>query len=145
MNTTRRRHREAQVRQWFAMWLTKQDTGMVETLFAADAHYIESWGPEYHGRTNIQRWFAEWNTRGTVVQWDIGTFFHREDQAVVSWHFCAAMEDGTTQSFDGLSLLRWNDREEICFLQEFGCNQHRYDPYAQGDTPVFRDEKPLWF
>mgnify|MGYP002545007195 CR=1 FL=1 len=79
------------------------------------------------------------------VQWDIGTFFHREDQAVVSWHFCAAMEDGTTQSFDGLSLLRWNDREEICFLQEFGCNQHRYDPYAQGDTPVFRDEKPLWF
>ena len=77
MNTTRRRHREAQVRQWFAMWLTKQDTGM-ETLFAADAHYIESWGPEYHGRTNIQRWFAEWNTRGTVVQWDIGTFFHRE-------------------------------------------------------------------
>ena len=73
MNTTRRRHREAQVRQWFAMWLTKQDTGM-ETLFAADAHYIESWGPEYHGRTNIQRWFAEWNTRGTVVQWDIGTF-----------------------------------------------------------------------
>ena len=95
MNTTRRRHREAQVRQWFAMWLTKQDTGM-ETLFAADAHYIESWGPEYHGRTNIQRWFAEWNTRGTVVQ-------------------------------------------------EFGCNQHRYDPYAQGDTPVFRAEKPLWF
>ena len=105
MNTTRRLRREAQVRQWFAMWLTKQDTGM-ETLFAADAHYIESWGPEYHGRANIQRWFAEWNTRGTVVQWDIGTFFHREDQAVVSWHFCAAMEDGTTQSFDGLSLLR---------------------------------------
>ena len=90
MNTTRRRHREAQVRQWFAMWLTKQDTGM-ETLFAADAHYIESWGPEYHGRAHIQQWFAEWNTRGTVVQWDIGTFFHREDQAVVSWHFCAAM------------------------------------------------------
>ena len=27
MNTTRRLRREAQVRQWFAMWLTKQDTG----------------------------------------------------------------------------------------------------------------------
>ena len=42
-------------------------------------------------------------------------------------------------------IIGVNDRAEICFLQEFGCNQHRYDPYAQGDTPVFRDEKPLWF
>ena len=38
--------REAAIRQWFDMWLTKQDTG-IRDLFAPDAVYIESWGPEY--------------------------------------------------------------------------------------------------
>ena len=30
-------------------------------------------------------------------------------------------------------------------LQEFGCNENRYDPYAQGKTPVFREDQALWF
>ena len=64
---------------------------------------------------------------------------------VVEWAFRCAMTDGTVQSFDGLSLIRWNEAGQICFLQEFGCNENRYDPYAQGKTPVFREEQPLWF
>ena len=40
--------REAAICQWFDMWLTKRDTG-IRDLFAPDAVYIESWGPEYHG------------------------------------------------------------------------------------------------
>ena len=98
----RQAQREAQIRRWFSMWLDKQDTG-IEELFAPDAVYIESWGPEYHGRGKIKLWF------------------------------------------DGLSLIRWNEADQICFLQEFGCNENRYDPYAQGDTPVFREEPALWF
>ena len=94
--------REEKIRRWFSMWLDKQDTG-IEELFAPDAVYIESWGPEYHGRGKIKLWF------------------------------------------DGLSLIRWNEAGQICFLQEFGCNENRYDPYAQGDTPVFREEPALWF
>lgn len=43
------------------------------------------------------------------------------------------------------SPIRWNEAGQICFLQEFGCNENRYDPYAQGKTPVFREEQPLWF
>ena len=50
--------REAQVRRWFSMWLDKQDTG-IEELFAPDAVYIESWGPEYHGSRKIKLWFDE--------------------------------------------------------------------------------------
>ena len=64
---------------------------------------------------------------------------------MVEWAFRCAMADGTVQSFDGLSLIRWNEAGQICVLQEFGCNENRYDPYAQGDTPVFRAEQPLWF
>ena len=138
------RQRENKIRQWFSMWLDRQDTG-IEEIFAPDAAYIESWGPEYHGSGKIKLWFEEWNTRGTVERWDIRQYFHRGDQTVVEWAFRCAMADGTVQSFDGLSLIRWNEAGQICFLQEFGCNENRYDPYAQGNTPVFRGEQTLWF
>ena len=138
------RQRENKIRQWFSMWLDRQDTG-IEELFAPDAVYIESWGPEYHGSGKIKLWFDEWNGRGTVERWDIRQYFHKGDQTVVEWAFRCTMTDGTVQSFDGLSLIRWNQAGQICFLQEFGCNENRYDPYAQGDTPVFREEQALWF
>ena len=138
------RQRENKIRQWFSMWLDKQDTG-IEELFAPDAVYIESWGPEYHGNGKIKLWFDEWNTRGTVERWDIRQYFRKGDQTVVEWAFRCVMTDGTIQSFDGLSLIRWNEAGQICFLQEFGCNENRYDPYAQGNTPAFREEQALWF
>ena len=144
MEQTMEKQRENKIRQWFCMWLDKQDTG-IEELFAPDAVYIESWGPEYHGSGKIKLWFDEWNGRGTVERWDIRQYFHKGDQTVVEWSFRCAMTDGTVQSFDGLSLIRWNEAGQICFLQEFGCNENRYDPYAQGEVPVFREEQALWF
>ena len=144
MDMEAEKQRESYIRRWFSMWLDRNDTG-IEELFAPDAVYIESWGPEYHGSRKIKLWFDEWNTRGTVERWDIRQYFHKRDQTVVEWTFRCAMTDGTVQSFDGLSLIRWNEAGQICFLQEFGCNENRYDPYAQGDTPVFREEQALWF
>ena len=144
MDMEAEKQRESKIRQWFSMWLCKQDTGL-EELFAPDAVYIESWGPEYHGSGKIKLWFDEWNTRGTVQRWDIRQYFHKGDQTVVEWSFRCAMTDGVIQSFDGLSLIRWNGAGQIRFLQEFGCNENRYDPYAQGKTPVFREEQALWF
>lgn len=144
MNMEAEKQRESKIRQWFSMWLDRQDTG-IEELFAPDAVYIESWGPEYYGSGKIKLWFDEWNSRGTVERWNIRQYFHKGDQTVVEWVFRCTMTDGTIQSFDGLSLIRWNEAGQICFLQEFGCNENRYDPYAQGNTPVFREEQALWF
>ena len=144
METTMEKQQENKIQQWFSMWLERQDTG-IEDLFAPDAVYIESWGPEYHGNEKIKLWFDEWNTRGTDERWDIRQYFHKGDQTVVEWSFRCTMTDGTVQSFDGLSLIRWNEAGQICFLQEFGCNENRYDPYANGKTPVFRDEPTMWF
>lgn len=144
METTMEKQRENKIQQWFSMWLDRQDTG-IEDLFAPDAVYIESWGPEYHGNEKIKLWFDEWNTRGTVERWTIRQYFHKGDQTVVEWSFRCTMTNGTVQSFDGLSLIRWNEAGQICFLQEFGCNENRYDPYANGKTPVFRDEPAMWF
>ena len=140
----RQEHREAQIRRWFSMWLDRQDKGIID-LFTADAVYIESWGPEYHGSDKIKLWFDEWNTRGTVQRWDIRQYFHKEDQTVVEWTFRCAMTNGVIQRFDGLSLIRWNEVGQIHFLQEFGCNENRYDPYSQGVSPIFREEHALCF
>ena len=93
--------RDNKIRRWFSMWLDRQDGGIGE-LFAPDAVYIESWGPEYHGMEKIKLWFDEWNTRGRVDRWDVRQFFHKEDQTVAEWTFRCTMADGSTQSFDTL-------------------------------------------
>ena len=136
--------REQKIRMWFEMWLRKSDAGM-EELFADNAVYIESWGPEYHGLEKIRHWFREWNTRGTVLRWDVRQFFHKGDQTVVEWQFQNRIDDGRMESFDGMSLIRWTAAGKIGFLQEFGCNQGREYPYEKGPVPQFRDEKSPWF
>ena len=136
--------REEIIRLWFDMWLQKTDLGISE-IFTEDVHYMESWGPEYHGAEKVRHWFREWNTRGTVVQWDIKQFFHKGDQTIVEWVFRNVMDNGTVEAFDGLSLIVWTEDDRICSLKEFGCNENRYDPYRDGETPRFRDEAAMWF
>lgn len=136
--------RERRVELWFEMWLRQRDLGM-DDLFTEDAVYIESWGPHYQGLAKIKLWFEEWNRRGRVLAWDIKQYFHVGNQTVVEWYFENRMEDGKVEAFDGLSPIRWSDGGKICFLQEFGCNTNRYDPYEGGPEPQFRQEKALWF
>jgi len=135
--------RENMIRLWFEMWLKKEELGILD-LFARNAVYIESWGPEYHGAEKIRHWFSEWNTRGTVLQWDIRQFFHKGDATVVEWYFKNNMLDGRTEAFDGMSLVKWSGGQ-ICYLQEFGCNENRYDPYRNGPAPQFQGGPAAWF
>lgn len=126
------------------MWLRKQDMG-IRDVFSDDAVYVESWGPEYHGAAKIKLWFDEWNTRGSVRQWDIRRYFHDGDWTAVEWYFKDAMNDGRVEAFEGMSLIRWTRDGKICLLKEFGCNESRYDPYQNSTTPQFREEKAMWF
>lgn len=126
------------------MWLDKSEAGM-DALFSEDVVYIESWGPEYHGLALVKHWFREWNARADVLQWDIKQFFHKDGQTVVEWYFRNASHGGKAEAFEGMSLIKWTPDGKIRFLQEFGCNENRYDPYAQGPEPRFRDETAIWF
>ena len=110
------------------MWLKKSDLG-IEDIFSKNAEYVESWGPAYTGIEKIKLWFNEWNTRGSVLVWDIKQYFHKENQTIVEWFFKNTMKDGKIESFDGLSLIEWTNDNKICFLKEFGCNLNHYDPY----------------
>ena len=124
--------REKIIRLWFDMWLQKKDLGISE-IFSDNAVYIESWGPEYHESAKIKLWFDEWNARGTVLQWEIKQFFHKEDQTIVEWYFQNQMKNGKIEAFDGVSLIKWTSDDKILFLKEFGCNINNYDPYQHGD------------
>lgn len=137
-------HREQAVGRWLEMWLTRCCDGL-EELFAPDAVYIESWGPEYHGTAAIRHWFEEWNTRGAVQEWTARRFFHCGCETVVFWHFKDRMNDGRTEGFEGASLILWAEDGRIRRWQEFGCNENRYDPYANGPSPCFRNEQARWF
>ena len=137
-------NREKIIRLWFDMWLAKKDLGIFN-VFSDNAVYIESWGPEYHGSKKIKLWFEEWNTRGTVLQWDIKQFFHKENQTIVEWYFKNEMNNGDIEEFDGISLIEWTEDNKIKSLKEFGCNRNTYNPYQESDTPQFRNQKANWF
>lgn len=139
-----RQEKEKALRRWFAMWLKGKDLG-ISRLFAPQAVYTESWGPQYRGADKIKHWFDEWNTRGKVLQWDIKQFFHQGSQTVVQWYFKNRLQNGQSEEFEGISLIVWNKRGQIMSLTEYGCNIHRYDPYQNGPVPVFRQDKSRWF
>ena len=136
--------REESIRLWFGMWLCKKDLGILD-LFSDKAVYTESWGPEYQGSAKIKLWFDEWNTRGTVLRWDIKQFFHEGCQTVVEWYFENAMNNGKIEAFDGISLIQWTSDDKIIFLKEYGCNRNHYDPYQESAAPCFKDEPIPWF
>lgn len=139
-----RQEKEKALRRWFAMWLKGKDTG-ISRLFAPQAVYTESWGPQYRGADKIKHWFDEWNTRGKVLQWDIKQFFHQGSQTAVQWYFKNRLQNGQSEEFEGISLIVWNKRGQIISLTEYGCNIHRYDPYQNGPVPVFRQDKSRGF
>ena len=113
MDEQERARREETVRRWFRMWLERRDTG-IGTIFAPEAVYVESWGPEYRGAEQIAHWFREWNSRGRVTRWQIKSFLHSGDRTAVEWY------------------------------QEFGCRLDRYDPYRNGPEPEFQGETVPW-
>ena len=93
----------------------------------------------------IRLWFDEWNTRGTVLQWDIKQYFHKENQTIVEWYFKNTMNNGKVEAFDGISLIEWTPDDKILSLKEFGCNTGNYDPYQDGNGPQFKEESAMWF
>lgn len=136
--------REKMIKLWFEMWLQKKDLGIAD-IFSDDAVYTESWGPEYKGVQKIRMWFEEWNTRGTVLTWEIKQFFHKDNQTIVEWYFKNTVNEGKIEEFDGMSLIVWNEQNKIISLKEFGCNINNYDPYQNGSAPQFQEETAMWF
>jgi hypothetical protein len=119
--------REEIIQLYFNMWLTNNATG-IETIFDDKIMYSECYGPEYHGISQVKKWFADWCVHGTVLEWNIKQFINQDKKTVVEWYF-KCNYDGVISGFDGVSLIEFNQNEKICCLKEFQSKAEHNFPY----------------
>lgn len=116
------------ISDYFKSWLIK-DINLLKTIFSEDVRYSECYGPEYHGIKQVQKWFMDWNNRGTVLEWNIKSFINQEFTTVVEWYFKCEY-DNVIDGFDGVSIIKFDDDKKIKDLKEFQSKSVHYYPYG---------------
>ncbi|MEK4346485.1 nuclear transport factor 2 family protein [Paenibacillus sp. FSL P4-0184] len=119
--------REQIIGNYFESWINKNNVILIK-IFDPNIIYSECYGPEYHGLHAIERWFEDWNERGTVLVWNIKQFIHQGSLTVVEWYFKCEYEDEVGE-FDGVSLIEFNNNNLIVNLKEFQSKIPHYYPY----------------
>lgn len=117
------------VSAYFNAWLTK-NPDVLSDIFSDDIVYTECYGPQYHGLRQIQSWFADWNLRGTVLQWDIKNTLESGNSLCVEWYFRCEY-DGVIEGFDGASWIEFDEQGKIMALREFQSKAEHHFPYGQ--------------
>ena len=109
--------REDIVKSYFQSWLDKTIEPL-ESIFSDDIIYSECYGPEYHGLTQILKWFADWNINGAVLKWKIKKFIHQGMFTVVEWYF-ECDYNNEIGGFDGVShrVLRGNGHRSMHYIK----------------------------
>lgn len=129
--------REKIIRLWFDMWIKKADLG-IDNIFTDDVVYTESWSPKYENRKTVKHWFDEWNTRGSVLVWEIKQFSHQGNQTIVEWYFKDKMNNGNVEEFDGISLIVWTQDNKIKSLKEFHRNSKVFSIFDKYGTKTVK-------
>lgn len=142
--TAKEKEREKLISLWVKSWKEKNDEGFKE-VFASDVHYIRSWGPEYHGLLELKYWFNERSDRGTILEWNIDRFFHEENETITHWVLKDKPQNNSIKTIEGVSLIRWDDNNQINYVQDFICNIHRSDPYKSSESPNYTTQQLKWF
>lgn len=119
------------IRKYFGAWLNV-DIETVRNTFSNNAVYSECYGPEYHGLSQIIRWFEEWNNKGRVLEWSIKRTFEKNRIIIVEWYF-KCKYDGTINGFDGVTIADFNEDMKILKLCEFQSKAEHFYPYGKGE------------
>lgn len=117
------------IEAYFSAWILK-DAAVLSSVFADDVIYSECYGPEYRGLQQIQRWFADWNRRGTVLQWDIHHVIQCGNTVCVEWYFRCDY-DGNADGFNGVSWIEFDETGKIQALREYQSKAEHCFPYGQ--------------
>lgn len=124
-----RMEKEAIIRRYFRSWIDR-DIDVLEQVFSDDVTYTECYGPEYHGLTQILKWFADWNRRGTVLKWEIKGFIQQGSLTAVEWTF-ACDYDHEIGEFDGVSLIEFDEDMKMVRVKEFQSKAEHVYPYEE--------------
>lgn len=120
-------YREIIIKEYFDSWINKDDS-VLEKVFAINAKYIECYGPAYDGLIQIQKWFKDWQDRGSVLIWNINKFVHSGEDSVCDWYF-ECEYDGKIDGFNGVSWIKFNDENKIIEIREYQSKVPNYFPY----------------
>ena len=118
---------ENTIRAYFQSWI-QRDAEQFRRTFSEDAVYSECYGPEYHGLSQLLRWFRDWNARGRVLSWDIKRCLEAGNTAVVEWYF-KCVYDGVEDGFDGVTIADFDASGKIKRLCEFQSKAEHCYPY----------------
>lgn len=114
---------------YFRCWLAKDGSNLTD-IFADDIVYSECYGPEYVGIQQVIKWFREWNSKGSVLQWDIKDVIEQGNKVTVEWYFKCEYE-GNTDGFDGVTIAKFDNNRKIYELKEFQSKAEHYYPYSE--------------
>lgn len=117
------------IRRYFDAWL-KKDSSCLPSVFSNKAVYSECYGPEYFGIKQISQWFDDWNKQGTVLKWKIKQFIQQGDAVVAEWYFECDYK-GSRSSFDGASIVHFDESGKIDLLKEFQSKSAHSFPYGK--------------
>ena len=117
------------IQKYFKAWLNA-DIDILSDIFSNDIIYSECYGPEYHGITQILKWFDDWNQKGKVLEWTIKRSIEKENTIVVEWFFKCEFE-GNIEGFDGVTIADFDKEGKIKRLCEFQSKPDHYYPYGE--------------
>ena len=115
------------IKKYFQAWINK-DIQSVKQIFSENALYSECYGPEYHGLSQILKWFEDWNYRGQVLEWTIKRILEQNQTLIIEWYF-KCNYDGVVDGFNGVTIADFDDDMKILKLCEFQSKAEHYYPY----------------
>ena len=122
------RNKDQIIRAYFKSWI-KQDISVIKNNFAENIIYSEWYGPIYRNKSEVLKWFKDWNQNGKVLLWNIKQIILAQSKAVVEWHF-KCNDQSKINEFDVVSLITFNKQNQIIEVKEFKSDSKHYFPYS---------------
>lgn len=122
------RNKEQIIRAYFKSWI-KQDISVIKNNFAENIIYSECYGPIYRNKSEVLKWFKDWNQNVKVLLWNIKQIILAQSKAVVEWHF-KCNDQSKINEFDVVSLITFNKQNQIIEVKEFKSDSKHYFPYS---------------
>ena len=122
------RNKEQIIRAYFKSWI-KQDISVIKNNFAENIIYSECYGPIYRNKSEVLKWFKDWNQNGKVLLWNIKQIILAQSKAVVEWHF-KCNDQSKINEFDVVSLITFNKQNQIIEVKEFKADYKHCFPYS---------------
>ena len=111
--------------QYIEGWVVANREQILSTLDPA-CLIIESYGPTYHGREMVSRWFDSWFAPGNRVnRWEVTSFYTADEGCFFEWIFECTYA-GQRYNFEGASVARVS-RGKIISLREYAMTAPRYE------------------